>query len=42
MQQQQRWFRAGVFALPQGMNQLALASDGLFPAVSLIRLTRID
>jgi hypothetical protein len=42
MQQQQRWFSAGVFSLPGGINQFALASDGPFPAVSMIRFTRVD
>ena len=42
MQQQQRWFAGGVFPLPGGLNQLSLASDGPFPAVSMIRLTRVD
>jgi hypothetical protein len=42
MQQQQRWFAGGVFPLPGGLNQLSLATDGPFPAVSMIRLTRVD
>jgi hypothetical protein len=42
MQQQQRWFAGGIFALPAGLNQLSLASEGPFPAVSMIRLTRVD
>jgi hypothetical protein len=42
MQQQQQWFPGGVFPLPGGLNQLSLASEGPFPAVSMIRLTRVD
>lgn len=42
MQQQQRWFAGGIFALPAGLNQLSLASEGPFPAVSMIRLMRVD
>ena len=42
MLEQQRWFIAGVFSLPQGTNRVALASDGLFPPVSTIRLIRVD
>jgi hypothetical protein len=42
MQQHQLWVTGGVFPLPKGWNRLALASDGPFPAVSMIRLTGVD
>ena len=42
MQQQQRWFLGGVFPMAGGLNQLSLASDGPFPAVSMLRVTRVD
>ena len=41
-QADQRWFPAGVFPLAQGLNRLALASDGTFPAVSMLRLVRVE
>ena len=42
MQPQQRWFSGGAFPLPAGLNQIVLASDTPFPAVSMLRLIRVD
>ncbi len=42
MQAQQRWFSGGAFPLPAGLNQITLAGDTPFPAVSMLRLIRVD
>jgi hypothetical protein len=42
MQDQQLWFPAGVFTLPGERNQVGLATQNAFPAVSVLRFTRVE
>jgi hypothetical protein len=40
--QYQTWSEAGAFRLGQGMNRIALTSNGAFPHISMLRLIRLD